>query len=336
MTAQAATQGTAQSFEGKRVLITGGLGFIGSNLAVRLVQEGAKVTLIDSLVPAFGGNPFNIEPIRDRVTLNISDLRDPHSLRILVREQEIIFHLAAQVSHGDSMREPDHDLANNATATLNLMEACRECNPHTRLVYTSTRQVYGIPRELPVTEDHPALPIDINGIHKLAAEYYHLLYHRTYGIPSTILRLTNTYGPRLQIKNDRQGFIGVFLRRALLGQTLNIFGDGQQIRDFNHVDDVVEALLLAAQNDDCMGQFFNLGAATPCSLLTFAEILSRHTPSDYRLMPFPEDSKLIDIGDYYGDYGRFSQTTGWQPRVGLEEGLESTVAWFRQHGKHYL
>ncbi|AOW11768.1 NAD-dependent epimerase [Hydrogenophaga crassostreae] len=323
------------SYANRRVLITGGLGFIGSALAIELVRLGAKVTIVDSLLPEYGGNLFNTASIRDQVVINISDMRDQHSLKILVQGQDIIFHLAGQVSHGDSMREPELDLAVNCVSSMNLVEACRQRNPNVRLVYTSTRQVYGVPKNLPVTEDHPALPVDVNGINKLAAEYYHLLYHRTYDLKSTVLRLTNTYGPRQQIRNNRQGFIGIFIRQALQGEMIRVFGDGQQIRDFNYIDDVVHALLLAARCDACFGQVFNLGAPVYHTVLELVQMLSQLTGVQFELTPFPNDRKLIDIGHYYGDYQRFAGATQWEPTVGLEEGLLKSIDFYRTHRKEY-
>ncbi len=322
-------------YPGKRVLITGGLGFIGSNLAIKLVEYGADVTILDSLIPEFGGNRLNVAPVASKVGVNISDMRDALSLRVLIQDQDYIFHLAGQVSHGDSMRDPETDLAVNCISTINLVEACRRFNPDAHLIYTSTRQVYGVPKTLPVAEDHPALPIDVNGINKLAAEYYHLLYDRTYGLRSTVLRLTNTYGPRQQIRNDRQGFIGIFVRQALRGETIKIFGTGRQVRDFNYVDDVVEALLLAGVTDECYGTICNLGAPTHYSLLDFVDILERLCKVRHEIVPFPRDKKIIDIGDYYGDHSRFTRLTGWQPCVDLEEGIQRTIAFFREHKTYW-
>jgi nucleoside-diphosphate-sugar epimerase len=322
-------------YRDRRVLITGGLGFLGSNLAIRLVRLGAKVTIVDSLVPQFGGNLFNIAPIRDDVTLNISDMRDAHSLDVLVQGQDYVFNLAGQVSHGDSMRDPQLDLAVNCVSTMNLVEACRKHNPQARLVYTSTRQVYGCPQKLPVAEDHPTAPIDVNGINKLAAEYYHLLYDRTYGVRSTVLRLTNTFGPRQQIRSDRQGFATVFLRQALKGETISLYGGGQQLRDFNYVDDVVSALLLAATSDACFGRVFNLGSTRAYSLIDFVDSLQGLCQFRVESVPFPDDKRIIDIGDYYGDFSKFRQATGWTPEVDLHEGLERTVAFYREHKDVY-
>jgi nucleoside-diphosphate-sugar epimerase len=322
-------------FAGRRVLITGGLGFIGSALAIELVRLGAHVTVLDSLLPEYGGNRFNVEPVRDPLDINICDMRDQHSLEILVQGQDLIFHLAGQVSHGDSMRDPQLDLAVNCVSSMNLVEACRRRNPGARLVYTSTRQVYGVPQKLPVTEDHPALPVDVNGINKLAAEYYHLLYDRTYDLKSVVLRLTNTYGPRQQIRNNRQGFIGIFLRQALKGEGIKIFGSGQQVRDFNYVDDVVQALLLAATTDACFGKVYNLGAPVYHPVLEMVQMLHELTGVSFETVPFPDDRKLIDIGDYYGDYSRFAAATQWQPTVGLREGLARSLDFFRTHSKEY-
>lgn len=325
----------SNQYAGKNVLITGGMGFIGSNLAIRLSKEGAKVTILDSLLPNFGGNIFNIQPIESIVKINISDMRDIPSLHILVQNQDYIFHLAGQVSHGDSMRDPEQDLAVNCVSTINLVEACRQFNPNARLVYTSTRQVYGVPKTLPVTEEHAALPVDVNGINKLAAEYYHLLYDRTYGLRSVVLRLTNTYGPRQQIRNNRQGFIGIFFRQALRNEIIKIFGTGNQLRDFNYVDDVVEAILLSAITEKCYGKVFNLGAQEKYSLLQFIDILKDISNINYEIIPFPEDKKIIDIGDYYGDYSSFTEMTGWQAKTDLAEGIKKTINFYQKYQREY-
>jgi len=322
-------------YSGRRVLITGGLGFIGSNLAIRLAEANASVTVLDALIPEFGGNRFNVAPVEGKVQVALCDMRDAPALQALVRGQDYIFHLAGQVSHGDSMRDPEMDLGVNCVSTINLVEACRRFNPEARLIYTSTRQVYGIPRSLPVTEDHPTLPIDVNGINKLAAEYYHLLYDRTYGLRSVVLRLTNTYGPRQQIRNNRQGFIGILIRQALSRETIRVYGTGRQIRDFNYVDDVVDALLVAATTEGCYGTVLNLGAPTHYSLLDFVGILERLCAARYEIIPFPEDRKIIDIGDFYADFTRFSRLTGWSPAVDLAEGIGKTVEFYRLYSDIY-
>lgn len=321
-----------EALRGKRVLVTGGVGFIGSNLAIRLVELGAEVTLVDSMLPAYGATLRNIEPIRGRVRVNFSDVRDRHSLGYLVREQELIFSLAGQVSHSESMVDPMTDLEINCRSQLSLLECCREGNPAAKIVYASTRQLYGRPRYLPVDEDHPIAPVDVNGINKLAAEMYYTLYHQVHGIATVSLRLTNTYGPRMDLASTKKGFVGVFVRKALLGERIQIFGDGTQRRDFNYVDDAVEALLLAACAPGIHGQVFNLGHPNPRSLLEFVETLGRFATFDHELVPFPPDAKAIDIGDYYGDFRRYRQATGWSPRVELEQGLEQTLRYHRERG----
>lgn len=313
----------------RRVLITGGVGFIGSNLAVRLVGLGAKVQLVDSMLPAYGADLANIESIRDRISVNFSDVRDAHSLAYLVRDEDVIFGLAGQVSHVDSMTDPLTDLEINCRSQLSLLECVRRGNPDAKVVFASTRQIYGRPVRLPVDEDHPLVPADVNGVNKLAAEMYHTLYHRVYGMRTACLRLTNTYGPRMDVRSERKGFLGIFVRRALAGERIRIYGDGTQRRDFNHVDDVVDALLLAGERDDVDGRVFNLGHPTPYRLLDVVETLRRHAEFEWELVPFPADAERIDIGDYYGDFSRWREATGWSPRVDLEEGLAGTLEWFR-------
>lgn len=323
-------------WKNKRALVTGGLGFIGSNLAIDLVARGASVTIVDSLIPSHGGDLRNIATIRGRADVHLVDLREARALPDLVADQDFVFHLAGQVSHGDSMRDPELDLSVNCVATINLLESCRHHNPTAVLVFSSTRQVYGAPTRLPVTEDHPTVPVDVNGINKLTAEYYHLLYHRTYDLQSVVLRLTNTYGPRQQIKNDRQGFTGVFLRKALRGERISVYGDGEQRRDFNHVDDVVSALVLAATTRACRGKIWNLGASDHHSLNQFVQLLAEFATFEVEKVPFPHDRRLIDIGHCYSDWSRFAAATGWRPRIDLREGLSRSIDFFRQHADVYL
>lgn len=323
-------------FEGCRVMITGGLGFIGSNLAHRLVELGADVLLVDSLIPEYGGNPFNIHEIEGRVRVNITDIRDTHGLDYLLRGQEMLFNLAGQVSHLDSMRDPQTDLEINCRAQLAILEACRQHNPEVKIVYAGTRQIYGRARYLPVDEAHPVEPTDINGVHKMAGEWYHLVYHRVYGLRTAILRMTNTYGPRMRVKDARQTFIGWWLRRLVEGQELEIYGDGRQVRDLDYVDDVTEALLMAAASAEAEGQVYNLGHPEAINLLDLAQLLIQlHGSGGYRVIPFPPDRKRIDIGDYQGDYGKIKTQLGWEPRVSLAEGLARTLRYYQQHWPHY-
>jgi nucleoside-diphosphate-sugar epimerase len=319
-------------YRGKRVLVTGGLGFIGSNLAIRLADLDAEVVLVDSMLPAYGATLRNIEPVRERVRVNFSDVRDQHSLSYLVRGQDLIFSLAGQISHSESMRDPMTDLEINCRSQLSLLECCRRGNPEVKIAFASTRQLYGRPQYLPVDEAHPLTPVDVNGTDKLAAERYYTIYHDVYGIETVSLRLTNTYGPRMEIANDKKGFAGVFIRKALQGQKIQIYGSGEQKRDFNYVDDVVEALLLAGASESVNGQVFNLGHPEPASLLEFVEILGELADFEFEFVPFPPEAEAIDIGDYYGDFRKFHQATGWRPEVDLRSGLARTLQYYRAEG----
>ena len=323
-------------FAGANVLVTGGLGFIGSALGRRLVELGAKVTLVDSMIPEYGGNPFNIHDIRDRVTVDLTDVRDTNAMSSLIKNRQFLFNLAGQTSHLDSMTDPVTDLNINAAAQLHILEACRLHNRDLKIVFASTRQVYGRPQYLPVYEKHPVNPIDVNGINKLAGEWYHLLYNDVYKIRACALRLTNTYGPGMRVKDARQTFLGIWIRRLIEKKPVQIFGDGKQRRDFNFVTDVVDALLRAAASDAANGQVFNLGHNEHVSLKDLAALLLKlNGGGRYELIPFPDDRKAIDIGDYYADFGKIDKSLGWQPRVALEQGLRETLEYYRANHAHY-
>ncbi len=326
----------ASSFLGRRILITGGLGFIGSNLARALVTAGARVTVVDSLVATHGGSWSNVEGIEEELEVYELDVRDTESLHEHLRDQEILFNLAGQTSHLDSMSDPRTDLGINCTAQLSLLEACRVDNPELRIVFAGTRQIYGRPRYLPVDEEHPLEPVDVNGINKTAGEWYHLLYGRVYGLPVTVLRLTNTYGPRMRVRDARQTFLGLWLRQALANDELLVFGDGLQRRDVAYVDDVVRAFCLAATAPEALGEVFNVGADGDVTLLELAEHVVRLAGSGrYRVVPFPEERLSIDIGDYVADDTKLRRTLGWAPAVGLEQGLAETLDFYRAHGERY-
>jgi UDP-glucose 4-epimerase len=323
-------------YAGRRVLVTGGLGFIGSNLCRTLAELGASVTAVDSLLPDYGGNLFNLAGYEDRVRINIADVRG-HGMEYLVRGQQVLFNLAGQVSHIDSMADPVTDLEINCTSQLRLLEAVRRGNPELKIVYAGTRQVYGRPLYLPVDEKHLLQPVDVNGINKISGEFYHLVYHQVYGIRASSLRLTNTYGPRQLIRHNRQGFIGWFVRQAAFGEEILLFGDGRQRRDFNHVDDVVDAFLRAGAADVADGQVFNLGHPEAVPLLELVKLLLETAGGGrYRLVPFPPERKRIDIGDFQADISKVRETLGWQPRVPLRDGLETTITYYRRHREHYL
>ena len=323
-------------FTQKRVMITGGLGFIGSNLARRLVDLGAEVTLVDSLIPEYGGNWFNIADIEDRVEVNISDVRDEHSMKYLVQNQDYLFNLAGQTSHLDSMHDPFEDLDINAKSQLFILEACRHHNADIKIIFASTRQIYGKPKYLPVDETHPLSPVDVNGVNKLAGEWYHLLYNTVYDIRTAVLRLTNTIGPRMRVRDARQTFLGVWIRLLVEGKPFEVW-EGNQLRDFTYVDDAVDAFLMAAASDDANGKIFNLGGDRVVSLKELADLLvAIHGGGAYEVREFPKDRKRIDIGDYYADYSLVRSTLGWEPKVVLPESLQRTLEYYQQHLDKYI
>jgi UDP-glucose 4-epimerase len=323
-------------YRDRQVLVTGALGFIGSNLSRTLADLGARVLAVDSLLPDYGGNLFNLAGYEDKVRINIADVRG-HGMGYLVKGQEVIFNLAGQVSHIDSMTDPFTDLEINCRSQLSNLEALRLHNPEARVVYAGTRQIYGKPRYLPVDEQHLLNPTDVNGINKISGEMYHLVYHSVYGIRASSLRLTNTYGPRQLIRHARQGFIGWFMRQAVLGEEIQIFGDGQQRRDFDYVDDTVDAFLRAGASDAADGQVFNLGGEHAVSLLDLTELMIEIAGrGSYRLVPFPPERKRIDIGDFHADTTKIRETLGWSPTIGLREGLTRTIEYYQRNREHYL
>jgi UDP-glucose 4-epimerase len=321
----------------KKILITGGFGFIGSNLVRRLLRLGNQITVVDSLIPEYGGNLRNLHDIKDQICPKLIDIRDENAMCEIIKKQDFLFNLAGQTSHLDSMQNPFTDLEINAKAQLSILETCRKINPEIRIVFASTRQIYGRPKYLPVDEKHPQHPVDVNGINKVAGEQYHILYHEVYGIASSVLRLTNTYGPRMRIKDARQTFLGVWIKNILQGKPLQVFGDGKQRRDYNYVDDVIDALVLSATSDDAIGKAYNLGSPTPMSLEETAGIMCAQVKdSSYELVPFPEDRKAIDVGDFVCDYSSFSKALEWEPTTSFEEGISRSLNFFKSELKYYL
>ncbi|MFN6310526.1 MAG: NAD-dependent epimerase/dehydratase family protein [Planctomyces sp.] len=320
----------------RRVLVTGGMGFIGSTLAIRLAELGADVTVLDSLTPEYGGNPANLAGYEGRIRVNISDVRDVHSLKYLVQGQQVLFNLAGQTSHLDSMQDPFTDLEINCRAQLSILETCRTHNPELRLVFASTRQLYGRPDYLPVDEKHPLRPVDVNGINKLSGEFYHLLYQQVYGIPTTVLRLTNTFGPRMRIRDARQTFVGIWIRRILEGQPFEVWG-GEQLRDFTYVDDCVDAMLLAATRPQAVGRCYNLGGMTPVSLATLAQrLVLVNGGGQFVRREFPADRKKIDIGDFYSDDRMIRDELGWIPVTDLDLALSRTLEYYKTRLDLYI
>lgn len=323
-------------FKNKNILITGGAGFIGSNLAHKLIALNAQVTIVDSLIPEYGGNLFNIKDIEKQAVLNISDVRDAYSMRYLVQGHELLFNLAGQTSHMDSMQDPFTDLEINSRAQLSILESCRKYNPEIKIIFASTRQIYGTPQYLPVDEKHPLRPVDVNGINKLSGEWYHLLYNNVYGIRSCVLRLTNTIGPRMRIKDARQTFLGIWVRLLLENKAFEVWG-GEQLRDFTDVDDCVDAMLMAAAEENVNGQVFNLGGECTVSLKDLAQMLVEvNGKGHFICRDFPSDRKKIDIGDYYSDFSLIRKTLNWEPRVSLKKSLEKIIAFYRENLEYYI
>jgi len=325
-----------KNYSGKEILITGGLGFIGSNLARSLAVQGANVTLVDSLIPQYGGNTFNIDDIQNKVVVNVCDVRDTFAMAHLIQGKDYLFNLAGQTSHLDSMTDPHTDLDINAAAQLSILEVCRKENPDIKIVFASTRQLYGRPDYVPVDEKHPISPVDVNGINKLAGEWYHLLYNNVYGIRACALRLTNTYGPGMRVKDARQTFLGIWIRLLLEGKPIKVFGDGKQLRDFNFVEDCVEALLLAGASDQANGKIYNLGCSEVIGLKDLAKMMvNLGYGGSFDLAPFPSERKAIDIGDYFSDFSLITKELGWVPKIDLKDGLKLTLNYYSTHSSHY-
>jgi len=324
-----------KSYKGVKVLITGGLGFIGSTLAIRLAGEGAKIVIVDSLIPGYGGNLFNINPVKDKVRVIIADVRDTGQMNKLVGGQDLIFNLAGTLSHVDSMRDPMTDLEINCRAQLSLLESVRKYNPDVRIVFAGTRNQYGKAKYLPVDEDHPQEPTDINGINSIAAEKYHLMYTKVYGIKTVSLRMTNTFGPRHQMKHSRQGVLNWFIRLILEGQEVKLYGTGNQIRDVNYIDDVVEALYLTGRSEKGWGEAYNLGGI-PVSLSEFVKTAVKTAKMGrVSVVPFPEEREKIEIGDYIASYEKIKKTYGWVPKTKLTEGIEKTIGYYLKYRNKY-
>lgn len=323
-------------FKNSKVLITGGCGFIGSNLARKLVTLGAKVELVDSLFPQYGGNLANIADIRNKVRFHKFDVRNTAAMTRLIKGKDYLFNLAGQTSHVDSMTDPYTDLEINASAQLSILETVRKYNSGLRVVFASTRQIYGRPQYLPVDEKHPIVPVDVNGINKTAGEWYHILYSHVYGIPCSVLRLTNTYGPGMRIKDARQTFLGIWIKNLIKGVPIQVFGNGLQLRDFNYVDDVVDAFIAAARQPKAVGKIMNLGSSEVINLKDLAKkMVAIAGTGHYKIVPFPPERKVIDIGDFYADFQLIRRLLGWKPKVKLMDGLKKTMAYYRLHGKAY-
>jgi UDP-glucose 4-epimerase len=325
-----------EGFHDKQVLITGGLGFLGSNLAIRLVALGARVTLLDAMLDNHGGNLFNVEPIRDQVTINLSDIRDESSLKYLVTGKDYIFHLAGQNDHVLSLQDPFPDIDINIKGSAVLLETCRRVNRAARLVYGGTRGEYGRAVMLPVAEDHPIRPRGIYELSSLTAQQLFQIYHENHGVASVTLRLTNIYGERAQMKHSRFGVANWFVRRALDDETIEVFGDGSLLRDFVYVQDAVEAMIRCAATGEAYGEVFNVGNSRASNFLELAETVVRVAGSGrWKLAPFSPERAAQEPGDFVSDIRKIKRVVGWEPMTRLEDGVAETVRYYRLHRKHY-
>jgi UDP-glucose 4-epimerase len=326
----------AAALAGTRALITGGLGFIGSNLAQRLTSAGVHVTILDNVTEGSGAHWANLDGFAEKVDVRVGDVRDPRTLAHCLKDASIVFNLAAQTSHMGSMADPRTDLAINTSAQLELLETCRHTNPTARVVYASTRQVYGVPDTLPVAETHPLRPVDVNGINKISGEFYHTLYSNVYDVRSTVLRLTNTYGPRMRIADAKQMFFGAWVGAALSRRTFEVWAP-DELRDFTFVDDAVDALITAGVSDIAIGKVYNIGGFGAVRLRDLADLLVREVDkAQYVIKEFPADRKKIDIGSYYADDSLFRRDTGWCPKTELRDGVHSTVEYYKNHVAEYI
>lgn len=323
-------------YRGKKVMVTGGLGFIGSNLARRLVELGSDVLVVDSMLPDTGANFANLKDLDGRLQIRVVDLRNADEMATLIPGHDVVFNLAGKSSHIDSMIDPLSDLGANVHAHITLLEGCRRHIPDARIVFSSTRQIYGRPAYYPVDENHPIRPMDVNGVNKSAGENYHTLYHQIYGLQTVCLRLTNTFGPRMRIKDARQNFLGVWLRRVIENDALEVWG-GQQKRDFTYIDDVVDAFLVAGATPTIENRAFNIGGSAPVALGELAKLLvSIAGTGRFEIKQFPPDRLRIDIGDYFADDELFRKATGWSAKVALPDALARSVAFYRDRIGDYV
>jgi len=323
-------------FKNKKVLITGGMGFVGSNLSIRLASLGAEVLIVDNMLPRQGGNVFNIEPVKDKVKVNISDIRNPTSMNHLVKGMDYIYHIAGQVNHVDSVKDPLNDLSINVEGTLVLMEALRMNNPEAKVIFTGTRGEYGSSLSLPVAENHAINPIGIYAITNFAAERIVLTYHNLHHIKSLCLRITNTFGPRHQMAHDEYGVFNWFIRKAMDNEVIPLFGDGRILRDYLYIDDLVDSLISVALSDNAYGEVYNVGSGVPLSFLELAnKIIEIAGSGKTNYTEFTTERKALEPGDYYADITKIKNAIGWEPKISLEDGIKKTIEFYKKNRAKY-
>ena len=323
-------------FQGKRALITGGMGFTGSNLAIALVHAGADVTIVDAMLPGYAGNRFNIAPVADRVAVHFCDVRDVEAMNNLVRGQDYVFHLAGQVDHILSLTNPFPDIDINIKGTAILMEALRQHNPQAKIIYTGTRGQYGPAVSLPVSETAATQPKGIYEISNLTAEKMIQVYNDVHGIAAVLLRLTNIYGPRAQMKHPRYGVVNWFVRLAIDDETIKVFDDGKILRDFLYIDDAVEAILMSALAPKAVGEVLNVGIDQPHNFVELADaVIEAAGTGRWEFAAFSPERKAQEPGDFYSDISKIRELVGWEPRTSLKDGLRRTVVFYRRYKQHY-
>lgn len=324
-------------YKNKNVLITGGLGFIGSNLAHKLIELGANISIIDNLNPLYGGNTFNILDKEKEIELIVNDVRDTNVIHPLIVKSDIIFHLAAQVSYIDSLNIPFEDLDLNARATLNILETCRKYNPKSKIIFSSSRMVYGKSDRAIITEQAETNPLSLYGIHKLTSEKYLLMYYKDFGIPCSILRLTNPYGPRQQVKHSKYSLVGWFIRQAMEDKVIKIYGEGLQLRDYIFVDDIVDAMIKCGETEKAIGEIINIGTGTSSKFSDMVHSVVKCVKSGkVEYIPWPENYERVETGDINVDISKLQKLTAWKPKVTLEEGIKLTYEYYKKHISNYI
>ena len=326
-----------QKLSGKQVMITGGLGMLGSSIAHQLVKYKAKVTIVDACIEPYGANMFNLEGIQGRVNLNIADIRDKEAIKFLVREKDIIFNFAAQVSHNDSIDDPFLDADINYIGHLNVLESVRQFNPSAKVLFSGSRLQFGPIESIPVGEDHPLRPKTPYAFNKTMAENMYRFYHEVHGIPCIIFRIANPYGIRCQMKHSKYSIINYFIRKAMEDKPITIFGDGKQLRDYIYLGDLVSAFLLASITDEAEGEVFNVGSGVGTRFKDMVNMVAEVVgKGEVVHVPWPEDYLNVETGDYITDISKMSKMLGWQPLIGLREGIEMTHVYYEKHQAQYF
>jgi len=324
-------------YRNKIIVITGGLGFLGSSLAQKLVNYQAKIIIIDNLNPLYGGNYFNLNGIQNKVKIIIDDIRNEKVLIPIIKQCDMLYHFAAQVSYIDSLSMPYEDLELNARSTLQILEICRKYNSEAKIIFSSSRMVLGKIESDHISENSPTNPLSLYGIHKLTSEKYLIMYYKDFGIPFIIFRITNPYGPRQQIKHCKYSLVGWIIKQAMEGKTIKIFGDGKQLRDYIYIDDIVEAIYRCSTNDKATGEIINVasGKSTEFQMMV-KEVVNIVKNGNYEFVPWPDNYEKIETGDVIADISKLLSLANWKPKYNLKEGILKTYEYYKKYLMHYL